>query len=236
MRVDALVSSKTVLIDTSGRQMTTNPANDAASSSPENSNTPENPISPENLPTPEKKSTTSTVVVADPKPLSLLATAGVLHHEGMRCICARSTDAVLKAFELEQTDDASALPKLQVRIDGGHPQPSHSENSHQSPTKFAIDLLIWDVADDPMSVLTIIQQIRQFSPFQNLPVVLLADSKWAGLEKKTEGEIAPTHCLFKPIDPKSLITIAQHLLWMPSLQATHRQRGSRPTRPGWVTL
>ncbi|PHQ36075.1 hypothetical protein [Rhodopirellula bahusiensis] len=181
--------------------------------------------------------TTSTVVVADPKPLSLLATAGILHHEGMRCICARSTDAVLKAFELELADETSVLPKLQARIDDGHPKPTELEpSSNQTPTKFAIDLLIWDVADDPMSVLTIIQQIRQIAPFQNLPVVLLADSKWAGLEKKTEAEAAPTHCLFNPIDPKSLITIAQHLLWMPSLQATHRQRGSRPNRPGWVTL
>ncbi|HBE65008.1 MAG TPA: hypothetical protein DDX19_20085 [Rhodopirellula baltica] len=224
------VSSKIVLIDTPGRLMTSNPVNNSASNMPGNSNTPGNPS------VPDKKSTTSTVVIADPKPLSLLATAGVLHHEGMRCICARSTDAVLKAFELELSDDTSTLPKLQVRIDEGHPQPGHSDASDHSSTKFAIDLLIWDVADDPMSVLTIVQQIRQFSPFQNLPVVLLADSKWAGLEKKTESEIAPTHCLFKPIDPKSLITIAQHLLWMPALQATHRQRGSRPTRPGWVTL
>ncbi|WP_173442673.1 hypothetical protein [Rhodopirellula islandica] len=183
------------------------------------------------------KSTTSTVVVADPKPLSLLATAGVLHHEGMRCICARTADAVLKAFELEFTEDSSAPPTLQTRLDERHPQPGQVGPSAQTSSKSSeIDLLIWDVADDPMSVLAIVQQIRHLPAFQNLPVVLLADSKWAGLEKKTEVEIAPTHCLFQPIDPKSLITIAQHLLWMPSLQATHRQRGSRPTRPGWVTL
>ncbi|MFG0265919.1 MAG: hypothetical protein ACF8AM_12340 [Rhodopirellula sp. JB055] len=181
----------------------------------------------------QSKSMSSTVVVSDPKPLSLLATAGVLHHEGMRCICARDTDAVLKAFELECTEDSSGPPSLQIRVDESHPQPSHSESSAQASS---IDLIVWDVADDPMSVLTILQQIRQIPAFQNLPAVLLADAKWAGLEKKTEAEITPTHCLFKPIDPKSLITIAQHLLWMPSLQSTHRQRGSRPNRPGWVTL
>jgi CheY-like chemotaxis protein len=173
------------------------------------------------------------VVVADPKPLSLLATAGVLHHEGMRCICARNTDAVLKAFELEYSEGSSGLSSLPIRVDESHPHPSPLSSSAQPSL---IDLIVWDVAEDPMSVLTTLQQIRQFSAFQHLPAVLLADAKWAGLEKKTEAEIAPTHCLFKPIDPKSLITIVQPLLWMPSLQSTHRQRGSRPNRPGWVTL
>lgn len=196
--------------------MPSNPANDSASPTP---------------------GSTSTVVVADPKPLSLLATAGALHHDGMRCICARSNDAVLKAFELELTDNTSAFPTLQPRVDEQHSQPGgFGPPSNRPVTDAEIDLLIWDVDEDPMSVLTIVQQIRQIPPFRNLPVVLLADSKWAGLEKRTEAEAAPTHCLFKPIDPKSLIMIAQHLLWMPSPQASHRQRGSRPNRPGWVTL
>ncbi|MCC9641237.1 hypothetical protein LOC71_03050 [Rhodopirellula sp. JC740] len=178
---------------------------------------------------------TSTVVVADAKPLSLLATAGVLHHEGMRCICARGTEAVLKAFHLAPVELGNMDDSVQNRVDEKHEIPGEygPPSGHQGSE---IDLLVWDVGDAPMEALATIEHIRNTHPFQQLPVVILAESKWAGLEKKTELASTPTHCLFKPIDPKSLITIAQHLLWMPSLQATHRQRGTRPNRPGWVTL
>lgn len=98
------------------------------------------------------------------------------------------------------------------------------------------DLLLWDVADDPATVLETIDQMRTLADYQQLAVVMLADSRWAGLEKKAEAMSVPTRCLFKPIDPNSLLAVVDHLLWMPSLVSAHRRRGSKPSRPGWVTL
>jgi hypothetical protein len=83
-------------------------------------------------------------------------------------------------------------------------------------------------------VLITLAQIRERLP--ELPAILLAESKWAGLEKKTEKLDAATRCLFKPIDPSALVAVSEPLLWMPALQSAHRQRGSRPSRPGWVSL
>jgi DNA-binding NtrC family response regulator len=98
------------------------------------------------------------------------------------------------------------------------------------------DLVVWDVADDAPLALDTLAQMRSQNDHEGLAAVFLADSKWAGLEKKAEALPTTTRCLFKPIDPNVLITIVDQALWMPSLVQTHRRRGSRPSRPGWVTL
>ncbi len=98
------------------------------------------------------------------------------------------------------------------------------------------DLVVWDVGDDAQLVLDTLAEMRSTDQHHQLAAVLLADSKWAGLEKKAEAMPTATRCLFKPIDPNVLITIVDQALWMPSLVHTHRRRGSRPSRPGWVTL
>lgn len=98
------------------------------------------------------------------------------------------------------------------------------------------DLIVCDVGDDTAAALATINEIRSVANYQQFPAVLIAESRWAGLEKKTEGMNEPTRCLFKPIDPNSLIAVVDQLLWMPSLVAAHRRRGSSPSRPGWVTL
>ncbi|TWU42485.1 response regulator [Novipirellula artificiosorum] len=143
----------------------------------------------------------ASIVVVDPSPLSLLATAGVFHYEGYACTCARTAEAAVSALALGTQD-----------------------------------LLIWDVADDATAALEAIQRIRQQTDYEQIPVVLLADTRWAGLEKKTDQMAAASRCLFKPVDPHALIAVADQLLWMPSLISAHRKRGSQPTRPGWVTL
>ncbi len=97
------------------------------------------------------------------------------------------------------------------------------------------DLFVWDVASDAAEVLETLEKIRQTPGYENVPAVLLAESRWAGLEKKVEA-LPATRCLFKPIDPPSLIAVAEPLLWMPGLVDAHRRRGSRPGRPGWVSL
>ncbi|TWT52785.1 hybrid sensory kinase in two-component regulatory system with RcsB and YojN [Rubripirellula amarantea] len=98
------------------------------------------------------------------------------------------------------------------------------------------DLIVCDVADDADAALATVAQVRQVVGYEQLPVVMIADSKWAGLEKKAEAATQATRCLFKPIDPNSLIAVVDQILWMPSLIDSHRRRGSRPSRPGWVTL
>jgi DNA-binding NtrC family response regulator len=98
------------------------------------------------------------------------------------------------------------------------------------------DLVVWDVGDDAQAVLDALEQMRSTDHHRGLAAVLLAESKWAGLEKKAEAMRTATRCLFKPIDPNVLITIVDQALWMPSLVATHRRRGSRPSQPGWITL
>ncbi len=98
------------------------------------------------------------------------------------------------------------------------------------------DLIVWDVADDAQLALDTLSEMRSRDDHTGLVAVLLADAKWAGLEKKAEAMPTATRCLFKPIDPNVLITVVDQALWMPSLVQTHRRRGSRPSRPGWVTL
>jgi len=99
-----------------------------------------------------------------------------------------------------------------------------------------IDLVVCDVASDAPAALEMLLALRSRDDQADLPAVLIADSKWAGLERKTESLAAVTRCLFKPIDPGSLIAVAEQLLVMPALTASHRRRGTRPGRPGWVSL
>lgn len=98
------------------------------------------------------------------------------------------------------------------------------------------DLVVWDVADDAAAALETLAKMRSQEAYQQLPAIFIAESRWAGLEKKSERMPQATRCLFKPIDPNSLIAVVDQTLWMPSLVAAHRRRGSSPTRPGWVTL
>ena len=143
----------------------------------------------------------ASILVVDPSPLSLIATAGVLDYQGYACVCARSSDAALQGLSMGRQD-----------------------------------LVVWDVADDAAAVVETVAEMRSQSDYEDLPVVMIAESRWAGLEKKAEIADAPTRCLFKPIDPNSLIAVVHHLLYMPTLVRAHRRKGSKPSRPGWVTL
>ena len=98
------------------------------------------------------------------------------------------------------------------------------------------DLFVCDVGDDAAEALATLQTLRKSEDAEELPAVMIAESRWAGLEKKCEALPIPTRCLFKPIDPNSLIAVVDQLLWMPTLVKGHRRRGSQPSRPGWVSL
>ena len=143
----------------------------------------------------------ASIVVVDPSPLSLVATAGVLDYQGYGCICARTADAAMQALDMGQQD-----------------------------------LVVWDVGDDAAQVVESLAKMRAIEKYKDLPAVLIADSMWAGLEKKTEAMQVATRCLFKPIDPNSLIAVVHQVLYMPTLVRAHRRKGSTPSRPGWVTL
>ena len=92
------------------------------------------------------------------------------------------------------------------------------------------------MGDDAAAALQTLERMRATVGNEQLPAVLIAEGRWAGLEKKTEAMQQATRCLFKPIDPNSLIAVVDQLLWMPSLVSAHRRKGSSPQRPGWVTL
>lgn len=98
-----------------------------------------------------------------------------------------------------------------------------------------LDLLVLDVSDDGEAALRLVAELRQFPAHAKLPVLLLVDARWNGLQQRTEGMHA-VRCLFRPIDPRVLGDMTQQMLWMPALMAGHRQRGTRPIRPGWVQL
>ncbi len=143
----------------------------------------------------------ASILVVDPDPLSLIAMAGVLHTQGYRCTCARTSDAAGQALRSARHD-----------------------------------MLLWDVADDAAAVVESLGTLRSTNGYQGLPAVLVAESRWAGLERKTEAMSAPTRCLFKPIDPNALIDVVENVLWLPALVSAHRRKGSTPSRPGWLTL
>jgi DNA-binding response OmpR family regulator len=99
-----------------------------------------------------------------------------------------------------------------------------------------IDLVVCDVGNDAPAALETLVGLRATDANADLPAILIADAKWSGLEKKTETLSAVTRCLFKPIDPGSLLAVADQLLLLPQIVASHRRRGTRPGRPGWVSL
>lgn len=98
------------------------------------------------------------------------------------------------------------------------------------------DMIVADMGSDATAVLDVVARMRATEGYDDMPAVLIADAKWAGLEKKCEAMNVATRCLFKPIDPNSLIAVVEQTLWLPTLVAAHRRRGSRPSRPGWVSL
>jgi len=98
-----------------------------------------------------------------------------------------------------------------------------------------LDLIVFDVGDDAAQALDDLAEWRSLPDHGSIPAILIADAKWSGLEQKTES-LPTTRCLFKPIDHQTLIAVAEGLLWLPGLVDAHRRRGSRPSRPGWVSL
>jgi len=99
-----------------------------------------------------------------------------------------------------------------------------------------IDIVVCDVGDDAPGMLDLLANLRAMVGESELPAVLIADQRWVGLEKRIESLGGTTRCLFKPIDPGSLLAVVEQLLWMPQVVAAHRRRGTRPGRPGWVSL
>lgn len=142
----------------------------------------------------------TTILVVDPNPITLIATAGVLDSHGYACICARTTEAAEKAAVQD-----------------------------------TLDAVVLDVAEDAEAALQLVGRLQAAVGSPELPVLLIADSCWAGLQQRCETMPA-VRCLFKPIDPNTLLDLLQHSLWMPPLVAHHRRRGTRPSRPGWVSL
>ena len=112
----------------------------------------------------------------------------------------------------------------------------NAEAALQSLEMGPLDLIVWDVDDDPAHVLESLADLRSRHGCESIAAVLIAESRWSGLEKKTERLTAVTRCLFKPIDPGSLLAVAEQTLLVPALVAVHRKRGTRPSRPGWLTL
>ena len=98
------------------------------------------------------------------------------------------------------------------------------------------DAVVVDVGDRTPEVLETIERMRQVDGYEGLPVIMIATPQWSGLERKAEAMEATTRCLFKPIDPGSLLAVVESILWMPALVRSHRRRGTRPARSGWVTL
>ncbi|HBJ35560.1 MAG TPA: hypothetical protein DDZ51_12585 [Planctomycetaceae bacterium] len=100
-----------------------------------------------------------------------------------------------------------------------------------------IDIVVCDVGDDAPGMLELLANLRSLFGESELPAVLIADQRWVGLEKRLESLGGTTRCLFKPIDPGSLLAVVEQLMWMPQVVAAHRRRGTRPDgRPGWVSL
>ena len=98
------------------------------------------------------------------------------------------------------------------------------------------DAVVVDVGDRTPEVLETIERMREVAGYEGLPVIMIATPQWSGLERKAEAMEATTRCLFKPIDPGSLLAVVESILWMPALVRSHRRRGTRPARSGWVTL
>ena len=111
-----------------------------------------------------------------------------------------------------------------------------SLDSALAATKMSkFDLVVCDVGSDAQAALELLVGLRAAEEQADLPAILLADVKWAGLEKKTELLAAPTRCLFKPIDVGVLLAVSHQLL-MAGISPIGRPRGARTGRPGWISL
>lgn len=109
------------------------------------------------------------------------------------------------------------------------------EAAEKGASQESLDAVVMDVGDDAEAALMLVERLRAATGSADLPVLLIADACWAGLQHRCEA-MPGVRCLFKPIDPNALLDLVQHSLWLPPLLATHRRRGARPQRPGWVTL
>jgi CheY-like chemotaxis protein len=107
--------------------------------------------------------------------------------------------------------------------------------ANQVPARCPVDAAVIDVGADAEQVLRFIPSFRQLAGNAQLPVVLIADAMWAGLERQVDA-LAEVRVLFKPIDPNVLLDVVRQALWMPPQAQGVRARGSRQTHPGWIEL
>lgn len=105
----------------------------------------------------------------------------------------------------------------------------------QAAAEHQLDGVVMDVGGDAEAALELIPELRQQAGESALPWILIADQRWAGLEKRCE-RMPAVRCLFKPIDPNVLRDLVDQALWLPQLETNHRRRGGRPLRPGWIEL
>lgn len=106
--------------------------------------------------------------------------------------------------------------------------------------RYSFDLVVMDLGRNTDESVATVQNLRSTSNNPELPLLLIADPQWAGLEKQVES-LDHVRCLFKPIDPRVLGDLAQQMQWLPFVAAGARSRGGRPkarrvTPPGWVSL
>ena len=153
------------------------------------------------------------------------------HHVGARDASSKASVVVLDASPISLLAMAGVLDSQ-----GYGASVPRSGRSRRCLAMGTQDLVVADVGEDAAEALATIDQMRSITSYERLPAVLIADPRWAGLEKKVEVVQQPTRCLFKPIDPNALVAVVDQLLWMPSLVDAHRRRGSSPSRPGWLTL
>lgn len=107
--------------------------------------------------------------------------------------------------------------------------------ANQVPGLGPVDAAVIDVGADAEQVLRFVPAFRQLAGNSQMPVVLIADTMWAGLERQVDG-LAEVRVLFKPIDPNVLLDVVRQALWLPPQAHRMRVRGSRQTHPGWIEL
>ena len=109
------------------------------------------------------------------------------------------------------------------------------ESVQQSSDLAPADLLVWDVGDGAPEALRKLESFRGQGR-EGQSAILLAEHRWAGLERQAESIPQATRVLFKPVDPNVLLALADQLVLTEVLVQTHHRRGTRPSRPGWVKL
>ena len=179
------------------------------------------------------------VVVVDSKPLSLLATAGVLHHHRFECLCARSIMALDRAIGLEPHAASSATVPGPSRPADISPLAIPTRSRLVTPPAdpaAPVDLLVWDVGEDADSVLDHLDVIRRSEAHRDLPAILIAEPRWSGLQLRTQSMATATYCVFKPIDTRTLISLVEQLTWMPAVASGHRRSAASRNSRGWVSL